>query len=739
MATDPKYFVTSDVDTFFVDRSSGLPLSNGTLEFYRDVARNVPKPVYEINGATPNYNYDTELPNPLTLSAVGTAQNAAGANVVIYYKPYIIDPSSGQEIVDLYYVVGKDQNGNVQFTREAWPTINSTGSTPPTSQAQLGENQISNPTFSNILINKGTPSTFVFSGPLTEIEIAPDWTLVVQGNGTVIVQQSELAGSAHIVSNPPYALDIEVSAGITSCSVRQRFNANSGLWSGSSGESIYLAGSYVARSVVAGPVSLTMFYEESSGNPPQQILTGSLNNGFQRIVGISNAIPLSGNTNTGQNAWVDIYVSIPTNTHVQLTAIQLIPTLSSTLDSLPEDFNSTNKNQAFQGDYFIPRLNARTTSSLLTGWDFTVSPKQFGGSGTITTTSGYIVDQTISAVGVGGTLTFAPNAETRGITFLPTSANNAFYVLQYLNGADAKKIIGTRLSVNVFGWQANAGTATVRVYLFRTGSTGTIPISTTGASIGDVSTTGIFTLDVTRGANWTEIPRSGLQTAQATMNAFSLANISSPKNDYGFSGWQLTSTPEIQDTDKFAIVVTCAYVNSGCQIVLNSISLVPGDIPCRPAAQSSDEVLRRCQYYYEKTYEPNVLPGTSTLDNVIHKTQAFSVLSLAGPNPRLVFPSPFSLNFYTPKINIPNVSFYSSSGSAAGNVQAFLSNAATGTINSTTAPVASNWNVVKSKRAVFFTPAGTAVALNLASMQSDLGLQGNITFHYVADSRLGVV
>ena len=117
MPLDERYFVTADLEEYFVDKDSGLPLAAGTLTFYRDTARNTPKTVFQLTGAPPNYNY-TALPNPVVLSSVGTPQNAGGDNIVIYYFPF---DDEGE--LDLYYVVARDSDGVEQFSREAWPNI----------------------------------------------------------------------------------------------------------------------------------------------------------------------------------------------------------------------------------------------------------------------------------------------------------------------------------------------------------------------------------------------------------------------------------------------------------------------------------------------------------------------------------------------------------------------------------------------------------------------------------------
>jgi len=115
MALDPLKVTSVSLDEYFVNKDTGLPLANGSIEFFKDNDRATPKNVYELTGGPANYTY-AALPNPLALSAVGTVVNANGDPVSIYYHPY---DANGD--LELYYIVAKDSGGTVQFTRQAWP------------------------------------------------------------------------------------------------------------------------------------------------------------------------------------------------------------------------------------------------------------------------------------------------------------------------------------------------------------------------------------------------------------------------------------------------------------------------------------------------------------------------------------------------------------------------------------------------------------------------------------------
>ena len=603
MALNEQYFVTSDLDTYFVDKDSGLPLAGGFLTFYRDVARNTPKTVYQLTGAPPNYSY-TALPNPIVLSAVGTVQDAGGDNVVIYYYPY-----DDEGNLDLYYVVGADSNTIQQFSREAWPNITAADNPINTNDFSL-QNQIANPQFTQVFINQNQPIVYSVSSAVNQVFLfAPNWDFVISGTGTVTVQRIAISGNQNIVTSPPYVLDVSVSAGITSCNLRQRFYLNSGLWASTADESIFLSGALIAINESSGTTGIEMFYLASSGGSPISIVDAAFDNSaFQLITGVTaDPIPLSTDTNTDFSGYVDIYLSFLVGSHVQISSIQVLPTLNEAgATVITYDLNSSNREQALMGDYYIPRLNSRPAASLLTAWDFTVNPFQFAASGNLTTTAAYICDQTIGLAGSTGNVAFAQDAITNGLALTTAGSSDAFYLLQYLSGADAKRILGTDLSVNVFGYVTSlSGAVTMSVYLFRAPSTSAIP--TLPTSIGTVATNGTFTLTA---SGWTQIPRGGLDTPQVVLPYLAAnSDINNLDNDMGFTGWQITDSTQISDTDYFAVVVTFAYIDTSTVLTINSISLTPSDIPARPAPKSFDEVLKQCQYYYETSYDFGLFPG----------------------------------------------------------------------------------------------------------------------------------
>lgn len=723
MALDERYIVASDLEQYFVDKDSGLPLAAGTLTFYRDSARNTAKTVYQLSGSPPNYTY-TAMPNPITLSSVGTVQNAGGDNEVIYYFPY-----DDEGKLDLYYIVCRDSDGVEQFSREAWPNI--TAGSDPTRDPFPVQNQISNPQFTQVLINEGQSTTYTVSAATNQVfAFAPNWDFVISGTGTVIVERIAISGNDNVVTSPPYVLEITVSSGVTACYLRQRFPYNSGLWASTDDESIFLAGTVIARNESIGTTGIQMLYSESTGGSPITIVDKSFTNAdYTLLTGTSDQIPLSTNTDTGEDGYIDIYLSIQPSSHIRISSIQVVPTLNAAGGNLTQyDANSSNREQALMGDYYLPRLNAKQIPSLLTGWDFTVNPFQFGSSGNIGTSGGYICDQTIAARGSSGNVDFARGSITSGLQFTTAGTNDAFYILQYLSGSQAKKILGTRLSANVFGYKGSAGSdVTMRVYLYRGSSSATFP--TLGTTIGTLAANGVFTLTA---GNWTLIPRSGLDTATAVLNVVSTnPAINSTDNDYAFSGWEVVDSTEISNTDKFAIVVTFAYADASTIITMNSISVVPGDIPCRPALQAFSQVLEECQYYYETSYVPGVAAGTIASGAIVVEQGADHSGGVARG-----WGTSFNNQFNTIKRANPTLVLFSPDSGSSNTVTMNVYTAAT--VRTSSAISSSSWTINANRRG-FDGIANTAADLVSAATATATRPFSDIFYHFSADARLGIV
>jgi hypothetical protein len=116
MSLNPQYIISPDLQQVLINKEDGLLMAGGLIYYYSDVNRTTPKAVYELTGSPPNYSF-SPLPNPLTLSGIGTTQDANGNDVVVYLYPY--DAEGNPE---LYYIQVYNAQGTFQWDRQGWPS-----------------------------------------------------------------------------------------------------------------------------------------------------------------------------------------------------------------------------------------------------------------------------------------------------------------------------------------------------------------------------------------------------------------------------------------------------------------------------------------------------------------------------------------------------------------------------------------------------------------------------------------
>lgn len=520
------------------------------------------------------------------------------------------------------------------------------GSTPVDTVAFASSNQVTNPQFA--LINFEPPITISATDP-DPIEIGPGWFLEVAGSGSVTMTQVPLDNANANPSNAPYALQLTLT-GWTNDSIflRQRFQQNGMLWANK-----FVSSTLTAR-VEGTPRSVTASLVDSMGSPLATVLTvPAINEEWNQFTGYGE-LPETTNTDDPPEAYIDYKLSIPNNIDIYVTSIQLVVQELPIEPTFEQDSVERQIDHTFH--YYKPQLEFKPIPSMLTGWDFPLNPAQTRGTAvTMTTTAAYIWDQTI-AKSVVGNMAVVRNAVTGGFQATTANADEAFYLLQYLTGAQAKKILGNPLSVNlnVFRTQAG-GPVTARVYLYRGSAAATVP--TLPTTIGTIAASGIFTLTA---ANWSLIGRTNSQQAEGSLSVVNTADYSTLNDveDLKFNGWDVTDATQIADTDKFAIVVTYQCPTNASVVVSDSISVVAGEIPTRPAPKTFNETLIGCQYYYRKSFLPGTVPaqnvGLSTGEAVFVQIAAATT---AGFGPIVVFPTPMRAT--------PNVTLYNPSATNA--------------------------------------------------------------------------
>jgi hypothetical protein len=197
---------------YLVDKDTGAALSGGIVTFYQDDARTVLKNVYYQTGVPGAYTY-IPLPNPNTLTSVGTIADNGGNDVIPYYFPYEEDDDT---IAQPYYVTVYSANPDgspavLQFTRANFPFIT-------TEDNGQGVNQQDLPNF----IDNGQFATNIDYGTYpngtTSIVVAPGGSMGWQYNigstdtGTDSVTFTQfLQEPAGVYGNPDYAINLVCS------------------------------------------------------------------------------------------------------------------------------------------------------------------------------------------------------------------------------------------------------------------------------------------------------------------------------------------------------------------------------------------------------------------------------------------------------------------------------------------------------------------------------------------------
>lgn len=117
MGLDTRYIPIEYFHISHFDKDDAVPLANATITFYKDQARNVKKDIFQLSGSPPNYSY-VILPNPISLSSIGTFQNGVGDNVIPYFFPY-----DDEGNIELYYAVVENAGSVLQYSLEGIPNL----------------------------------------------------------------------------------------------------------------------------------------------------------------------------------------------------------------------------------------------------------------------------------------------------------------------------------------------------------------------------------------------------------------------------------------------------------------------------------------------------------------------------------------------------------------------------------------------------------------------------------------
>lgn len=725
---DPLYIAQPTPQQYLVNKTNGGPLAAGIIEYYQDIARTIPKSVY-IQQRQPDNSYVfVDIGNEITLSNVGTPQYL-GSDFIPYLWPYDGTPGNSNGTIDLYFVQIYSSDLVLQETRDAWPP-NVQGSTNPIDLFEGSDNAISNPQFVKVLFAPDIgASTFALSvsGTNTETEIAPGWSLITTGTDTITLQQLDIS-DANIDSNPPYALAIQSGASITSMKLRQKFNETPRLFANG-----FVNGSVLAASTGSVALSLTLTYTQSNGSSfPIVTDSTTANNLYSTIQGTVEIMPVT-SSDAAPTGYSTLDITLPLGSLIKLTSAQLVTVqnANSSTEFLQE---SVDRQVDHLFHYYKPQLEFKPISSYLVGWDFPLNPAQLGSSVAAKAVgankSYYAWDQTILFQTANSGITTSRHSDTNGL-LLTAAATGQIGVIQYLGEGQAKSILlaaRNGLSVNIRMSSTAVQNLTVSLWWHDTSAI-------TGMSSNNSLVTGLGTNGYpTVSAGWTEIGRGSLGKAIFTT--------STSTTDYKFNGF-IDSSAYLTG-GYIAIVIGSNSVSSANALLINSVSLVPGDIATIPAPQTSDQVLRECQYYYEYSY---ALPTTTTpvgaTTTVNLQSQMMNCFTNTGTSVADAFSSPFEVLYAVLKRTTPTFLVYTSTGTAntVASILYYYSTAPAFASAGSTPALASYWAVRDTgTRGITYIPITNSTINHV----TDSNVASNycssfIEFHWTADSRLGVI
>lgn len=733
----PLYYACFPLQEYFVDKDTGFPLASGQVFFYEDTNRSILKNVYQ-QEQQPNGEYQFALlPNPLTLSSVGTFQDNSGNDIIPFLYPFTGLPAVPTGILDLYFIEVYNSQGVLQFTREAWPP-NSYGTSPASSQSGLSQNILTNTQFSSIsyVPNPTTGSlTFDASPAATSVEFAPGWEIVTTGTGTVVITQIPI--NASIISEAPYAIQIaSAGAGLTSVQLRQRIPESPRILYGD-----YVSGLFLISNQNLASVAVQMSYVPSTG-AQYVIAQGVTANdaSFTPILGVNDlSVILNGavNTDAPPAGYVDIYIDFPVLSTVQITSTQIVQVANAETFanfvqlSVPQQTNST-----FY--WSKPRLEYMPIPSYTLGWDFGMNPFQVQGyaatvlySPSSPGKSVYVADQTILFQTTVGS--YQVNREQN--IYLQLGNRNTLSscaLIQYLGPNEAAQLLNSPICSQILG-AVSIASLNGQINLYYTNDLA-LPILSANPAVGGytlVSAVDAITATPTVGGggvygNWTQI-----NFTNGSVPTFQLGVAQSPTS---LSNWNAAGQPNINTATFFAIVVTFPNYNVGSNIRLDYISLQKGYIPTAPSALSFGETLAGLRQYYEQSYQWDVIAPAITSMGALGFSLASSVTGFGSTR---AYATAYTIIYTKSKRVLPIVLLYSPANASVGNVYAALQ------VDNITYPLNCSSNTyytsIGSYDGVVFYARYTAYMIDVAMVSGTGYFAGWATVQWTADARFGII
>lgn len=706
---------------YFVD-NVGLSLNDQYyISFLTNTFPYLPQSVFmDVNGTIP-------WPNPLEFFPNGTLPSNLYFDQNLIYRLEIRQGPTQSD--PLIYEINNFQPGQG-------------GITPNNLDIVTASNQITNPQFAEVFFT----NDYVITAAGT-YNIAPGWNLIITGSGgtttvtQLVLSGSDSAGSPIIVGNPPFALRIN-SNGWTTVTLEQRFNNNGALWQNGA-----VAGVILARANGSSE-TISMIYAESDSGRSKELFTHLFTTAnFQFFGGAKNVDnnPVASNSDLSTVAYTNIDLILPPNGSVDISNIQItgqtvpLPASFDPTTDLPQYDQETNeRNIDHQFHVYQESLLNQPKTNLLTGWNFSINPWQF-----YSTTHGavaaneYTADQTIivqqayvaSAAGNNVSVSQSGVSNNRAYDVAPLTATNKFALIQYIDAATIKQYWGKILSSMAhiaFSSPTHSTVCRVKMRLiYRSGAPFLPPTISQTEPISSWSNTAGS--DPVFSANWTQIiPQNDpIYTLDSTYQSLS------------FNKFVLPTC--LDDSMTLGIVIyTLDNMNPAAtsdSMLFQDISLVNNDFAIKASTETFDESLRKCQYYYEKSYQVGTLPATVTA--LGQQQSATFVRTNAGVTSDLHIQS-FLNNFKEVKRAIPRMTFYAPGIVTSDRIAVSIFQDGTG-VAGTNFTASTTWtNTVSANGFQMLSKDTSSISVQWVNVAASIGDEGIINYHYVADARLGI-
>ncbi len=603
------------------------------------------------------------------------------------------------------------------------------GSSPIDAIGIFTENQMTNPQFS--IVNFNTPFILTNVTDPDPIEVGPGWFLVLEGTGNVTLEVTPLNAALENPTNAPYALHVELSGNWTgNPTLRQRFSQNGMLWSGK-----YVSSSVTAR-IQGSPQEISARLVDSMGTVLASVLSPVVVDSAFNEFSDYGLVPDTTNSDLPPAAWVDYELLLPTDVDIYLTSFQVIASAIPT--AFPYEQDTIDRQDDHTWHYYRNDVVVKPKDTILTAWNFSLNPYQFVTPTvtTVVTQTDYIADQTIlHQISAGSSLqsgkASVADRECLLIKAVAGQTVNQFALIQYVDASTIKPywsyLLSSLARARIFTTHGTEVGIKMRL-IYRASVppqiSATEPIASwTGA-------------DPTFAAGWTALaPRNDPE--YILPNAYASGEGDDAFPAFPFEAFEM---PTMTNTNMSLgiVIYTTGNIDSSMgtedSIAFDRISLVPNAFAVDSNPQTYDQVLSQCRYFFEKSYDVNVLAGSVSLLGV-HTIQQNIGVSGGNSGIRLT-----NLYFdYLPKrVKPTNTRFaiYSPTTGAVDNVLATLYSGA-GVVTFGDIPFAANFAELQigQSRASFVAQSGTV--FQQAATGGLTNPWSGINFHSIVDVRLG--